>query len=258
MKIAVCTLCINDWYARIVRYGVKTIELYAKKHGYDFYICNDVYDGTRDFPWYKIKAVQKLLPLYDIVFWLDADGHVLKPELSVPDLMKLYDMGENDVLCGKDWNGVLNTGVMIIKNTPFTNALLHQVWNNKEEFDASFHEQASMAQIYSSNRLNSQKKIKILSGDDLFCYWSAYFPGRSFFFHCARCAQDRVGFIATLDCYCPIKMEEDQPGEYEERIAWCNNAELCRSDIDGWVAKKPVTRFSTRARQYTQELAEQK
>jgi hypothetical protein len=70
MKIAILTLAINDWYYDVVKYGVKTAELYARKHRYDFYLCNDVYDNKnntpRPFPWYKIKAVQKHLSMRSV------------------------------------------------------------------------------------------------------------------------------------------------------------------------------------------------
>jgi len=255
LRVAVCTLCINDWYEEIVKYGVKTIQNYAEKHGYDFFVCNDVYQApdARDYPWYKIKAVQKILPDYDIVFWIDADGHVLKPEISVEDFIRDYLPENQDLLCTKDWNSTLNTGLMIIRNTPFIHALLYTVWNNKENFDPNFHEQASLGQIYDANRLNSQEKIRILPIEQqnvLFTYWSNYYPNDSFFIHVARCSHDRHGFLYTLDCYCPIKMDEDTTEEYEERLEWLSDEEKCRKDIELWIDHGTRTRPSTRSKLY--------
>ena len=260
MRVAVCTLCINDWYQEIVKYGVKTIENYAQRHGYDFYICNEVYDGERDCPWYKIKAIQKILPRYDLVFWIDADGHVEKPEQDITHFLGF--LGNKDLLCAKDYNSVLNTGLMVIRNTPFIHALLDQVWNNKEPFDPAFHEQASMTQIFEKNRLGSRNKIEILPIEKqhiLFSYWGEYFPGRSFFLHVARCAHDPVGFVYTLDLYCPIRMEEDLEKEYEDRIDWLAKAERCRPDIDQAMAHTiGRTRMSTRCILYQQRFLSQK
>jgi hypothetical protein len=248
-------MAINEWYREIVKYGLKTIELYARKHGYDFRLFQDeIYDGKRDFPWYKIKAVQSILSEYDIVFWIDADGFVSKPELSVEYFQNFLQ--DRDVLCAKDWNGVLNTGLMIIKNTPFCHQLLRETWDNKEEFDPSFHEQASMSQIYQTNRLDSQSKIMILPIEYqhlLFTYWASYYPGRAFFTHIARCAHDPTGFIYTLDCYCPIKMDEDVEGEFEDRIAWLNNERECRRDIESWIRNGPRSRESSRFRNFGTE-----
>lgn len=252
MKIAVCTLCIGDWYFEIVKYGVKTIENYANRHNYDFYICNDVYDGKREYPWYKILSIAKILHKYDYVFWIDADGHVLRPELSADYFIKEY-LKDKDLLCAKDWNNTLNTGIMILKNTPFIHSLLYQVWNNKESYDKSFHEQASMAQIYNSNRLNSREYIQIIPWENqyiLYNFWPNYFPGRQFFIHIARCSHDPLGFITTLDTYCPIRMEEDVEGEYEDRVSWLSDVNRSRSDTEKFINKTGALRISSRAVKY--------
>jgi hypothetical protein len=256
MKVAVCTLCINDWYQEIVKYGVETIKNYAVRHDYDFYICNDVYDGQRDYPWYKIRAIQKILHKYDYVFWIDADGHVLKPELSIKYFIENY-LNEKDLLCAKDWNNTLNTGVMVIKNTPFIHSLLYEVWNNKEEFDKSFHEQASMSEIYISNRLNSQKHIEIIPWERqyiLYNFWPNYFPDKQFFIHIARCAHDPLGFLTTLDVYCPIKMSEDIEGEYEDRMSWMSDIVKCRRDTENCMNKIGMPRMSSRALKYREKI----
>ncbi len=258
MKVAVCTLAINEWYQEIVKYGVRTIENYAKKHGYDFYLCNDVYDGKRDCPWYKIRAIQKVLPDYDFVIWLDADGHVLRPELSIEYFLYSF-LGEKDLLCGKEFNCSLNTGVMIVKNTSFIHVLLNLVWDNKQNFDVNFHEQASLCQIYDTNRLNSKEKIEIVQDQSLlFVYWANYYPGHSFFFHSARCSHDPVGFIYTMDTYCPIRMEEDVSGEYEKRVEWLNDEKKCRQDID--ICLRTGKRFgmSTRTKRYVEKFLSEK
>ena len=103
MKVAVCTLYLNDWYYRIVKYGVESLKLYCKKHGYDFYAPNEVYDKERSCAWYKIKAIELVLNKgYDYVLWIDADGHILKPNLDITYFIKLSQ--GKDLMCGKDWN----------------------------------------------------------------------------------------------------------------------------------------------------------
>lgn len=256
MKIAICTLAINDWYFDIVRYCVKTIENYAKLHKYDFFICNDIYDGKRDYPWYKILGIQKILVQYDYVVWIDADCHVMRPELSVDYFMNNY-MYNYDLLCTKDWNCTLNTGMMILRNTPFVHALLELVWTNKEPFDEKFHEQASMGQIYDSNRLESRSKIRVLPIEEqhvFYSYWTNYRPNRSFLFHAARCSHDPLGFIYTVDCYCPIPMDEDEPGEFTKRLEWLNDEAEIIKDIEDCI--KTGNRFnkSSRCKLYDQKF----
>lgn len=273
-RIAVCTLAINDWYFNIVKYGVQTIRQYAEQHGYDFYLCNEVCSQeptvpgsqkpsvpeSRGYPWYKIKAIQKILSQYDFVFWIDADGFILRPEITAENFIQKYMQGK-DLLCTKDWNSTLNTGVMLVRNSPFSHALLYAVWNNKREFDPNFHEQASMGEIYSSNRLNSQEKIRILPVNEqkvLFSYWANYYPDDTFFIHIARCSHDRVGFMYTLDKFCPIKMTEDEGDEFSQRLAWLKDPQKCRQEIEAWIAQGPRTNPSTRTKLYSARLLDQK
>jgi len=252
LKVAVVTLTINEWYTEIVKYAVKVIENYAKRHNYDFYNPTDVYDKERDCPWYKIKAIQKILHKYDYVFWIDADGFILKPEQDISYFINNH-MNGKDLLASPDWNSKINTGIMILKNTPFIHSLLSLVWNNTKNFDKNFHEQASLIQIYEENRLLCQNKISLLPLNQqnvLFIYWANYYPNISFFIHIARCSKDRIGFHYTLDCYANIRMDEDKEGEYEDRIDWLNNEKRCREDIMGWIAHKNQSRMSTRTIEY--------
>jgi len=259
MKIAICTLCINKWYEEIVQYGVKTIELYAKKHGYDFIVTNDIYDGERDYKWYKIKVIQKILHNYDFVFWIDADGFVMKPELTLQHFVDTYLPPNKDLLCTCDNNNPLNTGFMILRNTPFIHALLYEVWNNKEPFDPEFHEQASMGQIYTSNRLNAQNKIMVqpLENKNLFySYWGEYYPNRQFFMHIARCSHDPCGFVFTMDTYCPIKMNEETDEDFKKRYNWLNNTQQCRKDIENSIIGKFIFEPSKRVILYRKKYEE--
>lgn len=236
-KIAICTLCINDWYLQIVKYAVKTHELYAQRHQYDFYTPNEVYDGERKIMWYKIPAILKHLGNYDFIVWLDADGHIMKPEKTIESFIAEFLPEGKDIFCAKDWNNVLNTGVMIMRNTSFTRAILVETWKHVPK-DPSFHEQASLSDLYESNFMGAQSKMVIVDGNnrlDVYTYWSNYYPSRSFFMHTARCAFDPGGFMYTLDTYCPIKMGEETQEDFLDRKEWLQNMHRCRKDIDDWV-----------------------
>jgi hypothetical protein len=258
MKIAICTLCINDWYSRIVKYAIKTKGLYAEQNGYDFHIRNEVYDGKRQIMWYKIPSILKILRNYDFVVWFDADGHIMKPDTTIEGLIDKFLPADQDILCTKDWNGVINTGVMIIRNTPFSHKFLQDAWDNKNFPHPEFHEQASMADLITRNVDNCKRKINILDINhqwELFTYWANYWPGRCFFLHVARCAADPGGFMYTLDCYCPIKMDEESEDEFKDRLDWLNDASRCRVDIDGWVNGGHSRRRSHRSKQFNTDLS---
>ncbi len=247
-KIAVCSFAINDWYIYVVKYAIKVLKNYCEKYSYDFYFPNIT--GTqkmnRPIPWYKIPVILSILRNYDFVLWVDIDGFV---DISKPLNNFIERLGNKHMLCSKDWNNVLNTGIMLFRNSPFCHALLNLTWTNKQEFDPNFHEQASMGQIYANNRLSSQTFIEILDFNErnsLYCYWGEYIPNNSFFVHIARCIHDPNGFITTMDIYCPIKMDEETEENFVERKEWLMNHNKSHTDILGWIDGTKIPQPSAR------------
>jgi len=192
---------------------------------------------------------------------VDADGYVMKPDVKVEDFITKYMPEGIDVLCANDRNTVLNTGVMIIRNTPYTKALLEATWNHVPK-EKKFHEQAAMSELYTDDFLGSKSKFSIVgenTRDEIYTFWSNYFPGVSFFMHVARCAFDPAGFMYTLDTYCPIKMDEETSVEYEDRMEWLNNSSRCRESIDKWVSNKPSdSRHSLRSTMFKRHIKHEK
>ena len=240
MKIAVCSLYINDWYRDITKYGKLSLENYCTKFGYDFYFEtenteNSVYDGQREFPWYKIKLISKLLATgqYDYIVWNDADSVVVRDKYTFEDIIRTH-MEDKDLLVAKDWNSTLNTGTMFIKNTEWSRNLMDRIWTNPDEFEAGLHEQASLGQLYLKNEMEEQNRIKVLPGNmqNLFLtYWFMY-DKNTFIRHATRCAHDRAGFIFTMDGYIPFKIEEETEEQFQNRIDWLENETRYKADIE--------------------------
>jgi hypothetical protein len=247
MKIAVCTLHINDWYEEIVKYSIRNINDYCNKHNYEFIHQNEkdpetVYDKTRDCPWYKIKLIKKVLNErkdVDVVVWIDADTHIMNKNIKLEQFIEKYQ-GVKDILISQEQNphNILNTGIMFIKNTEWSKKFLDLVWDNKDEFDKNLHEQASMSNLYTKNDYNCQNHITILPEymqHHINCYWYAYLPNRCFIFHSARCSHDKEGFRRTMDLFCPIKMDEETEEQYNKRLQWLQTESICRKTLDGWL-----------------------
>ena len=117
-------------------------------------------------------------------------------------------------------NQVLNTGFMIIKKSDFNIKLMDIIWNNKNDFDKNFHEQASLSEIYTRDT-DIKNKIKILDNDDrneIVRYWGQYEPDKSFSIHIARCSHDKINFLNMMDAYYPFKIEEETIKDYIERM----------------------------------------
>jgi hypothetical protein len=244
MKIVVCSLYINDWYRDIVKYGKISLEKYCQKHGYDFVYetessPNAVYDGTRDIPWFKVKLILKLLQNkeYDFIVWNDADSVITNDKIKLEDKITKY-LGDKDVLVAKDWMSTLNTGTMFIRNTQFSKDILQETWNNKEDFPADLHEQASLGDIYTRNVLKSQEHIVVLPNclqNEFLTYWHSFNPS-CFIVHATRCSHDRTGFVFTMDMFCPVKMEEETVRQYNSRLLWMCDNEKIQEDIQHYLS----------------------
>lgn len=252
MHIAVCSLYINQWYRDIVKYGKLSLEKYCEKHGYDFIYETEetnegVYDAQRDIPWYKILLLLKVMQKnYDFVIWNDADTQIIDYEKKLETFIS--EMENKDILIARDWQTILNTGTMFIRNSEYSKNLLQAIWNNKQPFRADLHEQASLENIYTNNYLDAQSHIIILPHyrqNDFLTYWYSYYPGQCFIVHATRCSHDRDGFLFTMDMFCTIKMDEETEEQYQDRLNWLTT-ERARIDIDHYLAGGNRRNFSAR------------
>jgi hypothetical protein len=235
-----------------VKYGKRSLELYCAKHGYEFVweteeTKDGVYvEGDRDIPWYKIKLLQKCLDSSDADFivWNDADSIIVNPDIKLEDIITEH-LGDKDVLLAKDWLSTLNTGTMFLRNCDYTKALLQKIWDNTGEFDATLHEQASLGDLYTRNVFNTQERVVVLPlhlQNKFLSYWYSYYPEQCFIVHATRCSHDRMGFVHTLDMFCPLRMDEETKEQHLDRLSWMNSVERCRGDIKYYLDGEGVRR----------------
>jgi hypothetical protein len=277
MKIAVCSLYINDWYREIVKYGKKTLDLYCEKHGYYFiYETEEMKDNVfvkfresephRDIPWYKIKLLQKISEQeseFEFVVWIDADATICNPDITLESFIEKYLTPDKDILLGRDPNSSLNTGVMFIRNTEFSRKLLTCIWNNTDgDYQKNLHEQAALGELYLKNYEGCAEKMIVLDPsfqNEFLTYWYSYYPG-IFIYHATRCAHDRKGFVFTIDMYTPIKMDEESEEQFQYRNKWLTTESECRKDIDYALANNtrgfPPNLISERWRKYIKDHPE--
>lgn len=259
MKIVVCTNGINDWYREVVKYGLRNLEEYCKLHNYKCIINTednqDIYDGKRECPWYKIKTIKKILKTEDCdyVVWLDADIQILKQEQKLEYFIQKFVV-DKDVDLALVQERPLNTGVLFIRNCEFNLKLMDDIWNNKNDFDPALHEQASLAEIYIRDD-EVKKHIHIIPyciQDELVVYWGSYYPNKSFLLHSARCNFDRISLMFMMDTYYMFKMDEETEEQYNERMDYVKTEKI-RKDLDSWLhnPKANVERkYSQRCIQY--------
>ncbi|KAF9933540.1 hypothetical protein FBU30_005182 [Linnemannia zychae] len=122
-------------------------RIYAEKHGYYFVaraaeFAQEEY-RHRQRVWGKIGAIQKVLPHYEWILWMDMDAIVANLETDVRDIIrKAETLNENkdnevSIIVARPIRDVmLNAGVMLIKNTEWSRRFLAEVqrrktWYNK-------------------------------------------------------------------------------------------------------------------------------
>lgn len=124
---------------------------YAAKHGYDFVaraaeFAQEEHRG-RKLVWGKIGAIQKTLPYYEWLFWMDMDAVVANMDKDVRDIIRLAEkdrpVGSEEVsliVARPARDKMLNAGVMLIKNTDWSRRFFNEVqtkvdWARKYSYE---------------------------------------------------------------------------------------------------------------------------
>lgn len=272
MAVVICSLYINEWYRNIVKYGKISLEHYCEKHGYTFYsetehTPNGIYSGkyiencyeNRDIPWYKIALLRRVFEQYmnaDYIVWIDADSQIVNYDITIPEIMDMYSCGR-DILVARDAKNIINTGVIILKNTLYSYDLLRRVWENTQTIDPQTHDQGSLISLYTRNDSFEQDHITILPlylQNIFLSYWYMYYPGQCFIMHIMKQSHHNVyDFLFTMDMFCTVKMQEETPEQFKARQRWLCTEELCRADIEhyrqGGSRRNASARYLTRLTQ---------
>jgi hypothetical protein len=123
-RIGVCCFCIGEEYKKSIELCLKSHKKYCEKHNYDYITDETIFDDTRHPSWSKIKLIQKYLPNYEYLLWIDADAMITNYDIVAESLLS-----DKFLLISSDWNGI-NAGVFIIRNDPMSFDFLDDVWNN--------------------------------------------------------------------------------------------------------------------------------
>ncbi|KAI9483601.1 MAG: hypothetical protein EXX96DRAFT_499878 [Benjaminiella poitrasii] len=114
---------------------------YADKHGYAFvarskeFAQQAIRPDQRRTVWGKIDAIQKVLPKYEWVFWLDMDAVILNSDQSIEVLFDRLGVKENDIdfiIVRPGTDKMINAGVFLIKNTNWSFEFLKEVQSRTE------------------------------------------------------------------------------------------------------------------------------
>jgi hypothetical protein len=221
MKIAICSLDIGDEFSKAVEPSQISKKIYCSKHGYDYIDDKSVYDIDRPPAWSKIKLIQKYLPSYDYIIWIDADAMIMDIEQKIEDKIKL--MEDNDIMVISPFPRI-NTGVMFCKNSNFTLEFLQKIYDYDMDVFSGDWEQDAFTNLYDKD-LEIQKHIKVLSfhyEKDIQSYWFAYRYGHFILHLCGyRGRNELLG--KDLKSWCLVDLPDDVENSLALRVHFMKN-----------------------------------
>ncbi len=113
------------------QHSIKNLTSYVMSHGYTLIIYNQIMNNDVMPCWNKVLAILANLKSYEYIVWFDADAIVSNPNIRIEhfvnsnpnkDLLICFD-------CNKEKECV-NSGIMIIANTEWTNDLFKKTWES--------------------------------------------------------------------------------------------------------------------------------
>ena len=163
MKIGIVSLATKE--IEDMSIAILNKQAYCKKHNYTFINYKERL-SKRHCPWDKIQCLLKTIHWFDYIVWIDADAVFQNHSITFESIIQEYP--DKDLLICKDpcfWAGdhcMINTGVIIMKNTFTSIQLLNDTWYscndyNVEKLDkysyAGYpHEQGAMVNMLKTER----------------------------------------------------------------------------------------------------------
>jgi len=104
---------------------------YAARHGYELIVVHgaDV-DTNRPPAWSKFLAMQRHLPRFNFLLFMDIDTLIMNDEVRLEELAQVNGNGEKDLIISEDWNGV-NSGVFMLRNSTWSKWFLAEAFGSK-------------------------------------------------------------------------------------------------------------------------------
>ena len=111
------------------QHSIKNLTAYVKKYNYGLIVYSEPFNTNVSACWNKVCAILENLLTHKYLVWFDADAIINNFDISLDSFVKKYPDAEIicclDILAEKD---CVNSGVMIIKNTPWAYNIFKKTW----------------------------------------------------------------------------------------------------------------------------------
>ena len=126
-----------------------TYVAYGRRRQWDVVLSSEYGDVERPAAWKKLLLVQSLLQQYGTVLCIDADAIIVDVGRSIlaevddsADLWLAHHPQEHDPDAT-----VANTGVMLVRASPFATAILQAMWASEQYIDHNWWENAALLDL---------------------------------------------------------------------------------------------------------------
>lgn len=211
-NIAVLTssyIYVDMCMAEASLYSTDNKREYAKRHGYDFVarsseFAQEEFRGRR-LVWGKIGAIQKVLPHYEWLLWMDMDAIVANLDKDVREIIRLAEeLNEREdaeismIVARPPKDKMLNAGVMLIKNTDWSRRFFNEVQRRKGWYHhpPSF-EQGAIWEVMQEERWSSG--VHLFKDDHTMNTFPKYYEKGDFIIHFAPAGCPAVPVLEALD-----------------------------------------------------------
>ncbi|KAG0044633.1 hypothetical protein BGZ83_010148 [Gryganskiella cystojenkinii] len=189
-------------------------RLYASLHGYDFVARGAEFaqeeQRQRRIVWGKIGGIQKVLPHYEWLFWMDMDAVVVDLNKDLREIIQkaqnqrsvlggLLAEEEISLIVAKPTKDImLNAGVMLIKNTDWSKRFFNEVQKRKyyNNYSPSY-EQAAIWEVMREPEWSSGVEMFDKDEHTMNTFPDFYEPG-DFIVHLAPAGCPAVPILETL------------------------------------------------------------
>ncbi|GBG34405.1 Xyloglucan 6-xylosyltransferase 1 [Hondaea fermentalgiana] len=136
--------------------SIKNKQDYANRHSYEVIVADDEIDKSRPAAWSKFPILEKYLPEYDYLMWVDADAIFMNMTIRVEDIVD----AEHDLFFARD-EGDINSGVFLVRNTDWAMWWLKEAWSQTWLITGSHpfkYEQRAIHYLYGTDGLQKDAR----------------------------------------------------------------------------------------------------
>lgn len=191
MKNKICIVTnYNKYYKEISELTLPNFVKYSNKHSLDFYKSEQQFVDDKYIYWNKLLLIQKFLPLYDWVFYIDIDCLIVNSDKKVEDLID----NQYSIIIGENYNPDdwykdsktnLEMGTIFFKNSPITFEILNEMCKSPYDLSHPWQDQYQFMKLLWDNQLwdKSVKKIDANLINTIGKYFKT--ADETFIYHCA-------------------------------------------------------------------------